>query len=430
MIRFLDILAALLNWSYAFLFFWILRSFLSLKKPLILQLLAFAESSVFSLMIIYPQDIVNLAGALLAFFAYVLLFGRGKWVEKLSAILIFYPALIAVNYLTQDVASRLFFSLTGFENPDLGWTNQQLLISSVFYLVSSLLRLLFWAGAWLALRKYLQQMKAQLTTKMWLIVDTLMLAAFVAILVIVCSVPKTPLLAYPVCIASVFTSFGCIYLVSYIYSTVQSEYHTKELQLQQSYLKDRLQEEERVRSIYHDMKNHLLLLEEQTKNSVETSQSIIALQKEIEEYENYYHTGNLSLDIIIREKSRLAREKQVDFSANLHFEYGNFLQPLDISTIFGNALDNALEACEKLPAGERLITLKAARVHDFLVIMLENSMEKNAPASGRTSKDPFLHGFGLSNMKKAAEKYDGQCTAKAEKGIFTLKFVIPIPEKI
>lgn len=105
------------------------------------------------------------------------------------------------------------------------------------------------------------------------------------------------------------------------------------------------------------------------------------------------------------------------------------MEPLDISTIFGNALDNAIEASEKVSESMRLITAKASRIHDMLVVAVENNMMLDLPKDAKTSKeDTFLHGFGLLNIRKAAEKYDGQCTAKAGDGKFVLKVMIPIPE--
>lgn len=195
------------------------------------------------------------------------------------------------------------------------------------------------------------------------------------------------------------------------------------------YLHDKVGEEERVRSIYHDMKNHLLVLQAQDGHSQEIGESIEKLKEEIEDYEAYYHTGNDFLDIIIRDKLRKAKEKQIDFQAVIRFEAGSFMEPLDISTIFGNALDNAIEASEKVSESMRLITAKASRIHDMLVVAVENNMMLDLPKYAKTSKeDIFLHGFGLSNIRKAAEKYDGQCTTKAGDGKFVLKVMIPIPE--
>ena len=147
----------------------------------------------------------------------------------------------------------------------------------------------------------------------------------------------------------------------------------------------------------------------------------------MESYENYYRTGNPYLDVIIRDKAKAAREKQIDFTAIIHFADGGFLDPLDISTIFGNALDNAIEASEKLAIPRRVVSVKARRIHDMLVIAVENNALPDADTSGKTTKeDTLFHGFGLSNIRAAAEKYDGQCTVKCAGGVFVLKIMIPM----
>lgn len=218
-----------------------------------------------------------------------------------------------------------------------------------------------------------------------------------------------------------------MYLASYICNAVQTTYKVQELEVQRNYYMDRMKDEERVRSVYHDLKNHLLVLQANVNNSQETLQSIETLQSQIEEYENYQHTGNAYLDIILRDKARQAHEKRIDFTALLHFEAGSFIEPLDISTIFGNALDNAIEASEKLPVEKRMITVKAACIRDMIVVTVVNNAPDEIMHNSRTTKtDSFLHGFGLSNIKKTVEKYDGQCTTKAENGTFVLKIMIPI----
>lgn len=308
---------------------------------------------------------------------------------------------------------------------------------------------------------------------MWLIVDTLMLASVVSIFTIIYFMPERMIIVYPICAASIFSSFGCIYLASYMCSAMQTAWHAQELEMRQAYYEEKMEDETRIRRIYHDMKNHLLVLENavpgagtavpgaenvpaggspgdtdnasaggsladsgQTASDIShggfqgpgVRASIEHLQQQLASYENYYRTGNAYLDVIIRDKAKAAREKQIDFTAVIHFEDGAFLDPLDISTIFGNALDNAIEANEKLAIPRRVITVKTRRIHDMMVIAVENNALPGADTSGRTTKeDAFLHGFGLSNIKSTAEKYDGQCTVKCEGGIFVLKIIIPVP---
>ena len=236
--------------------------------------------------------------------------------------------------------------------------------------------------------------------------------------------------------------FTFTYLVVFLYSKNTLYFRDQEqkdkiqiaqLQQQFAYYQEKLKDEEKVRSVYHDMKNHLLVLQrhilQRQINSPETAEMVEKLQSQVATYEDYVHTGNDILDIILKEKSELAREKSIAFSVTADLNGVDFIEPLDISTIFSNALDNAIEASEKLPEEQRAILVKAGKMQNFFSVLIENNCLQNSENTNiRTTKsDDFLHGFGISNMRKAAEKYGGQLTTKYEKGTFTLKILIPIP---
>ena len=439
MIHFLNILSFFLEWTYVFVFFWILHTFLPVRQNWIARIPAFFACSFFAVTIIYSNDLANLLGSLVGFSLYLILFHRGRWVEKLTAVLIFYPAVIAINYMMQDIGTLLFFGITKAPNETSAWTPEVMLLSTAIHAATLLARLLFWTGAWLFLKKYLRDTTYTLTNRMWLIVDTLMLASVVSIFTIIYFMPDRIIIVYPICAASIFSSFGCIYLASYMCGAMQTAWHAQELEMRQNYYEEKMEDETRIRQIYHDMKNHLLVLENvmadtepaasftENVSTDSVHPSIRHLRQQMESYENYYRTGNPYLDVIIRDKAKTAREKQIDFTAILHFADGSFLDPLDISTIFGNALDNAIEASEKLAVSRRVVSVKARRIHDMLVIAVENNALPDADASGKTTKeDALFHGFGLSNIRAAAEKYDGQCTVKCEGGVFVLKVMIPV----
>lgn len=227
------------------------------------------------------------------------------------------------------------------------------------------------------------------------------------------------------------TIFILIFLIVFLYSKntmflreqeQKDKMQIAQLQQQFAYYQEKLKDEEKVRSVYHDMKNHLLVLQRQI-NSPETAEMVEKLQSQVAMYEDYDHTGNDILDIILKEKSETAREKHIALSVTADLNGVDFIEPLDVSTIFGNGLDNAIEASEKLPEEQRAILVKAGRVQNFFSVLIENSCLQNREyTKQRTTKsDDFLHGFGISNMRKAAEKYDGQLTIKCENEKFTLK---------
>ena len=232
--------------------------------------------------------------------------------------------------------------------------------------------------------------------------------------------------------------YGVFFIVQFLYSRNVSYLREQEqrnqariaqLQQQYAYYQDRLKDEERIRSIYHDMKNHLLVFES-GQGTEATRQMAKKIRSQIEDYEDYIHTGNHFLDILIKDKAEKAREKHIDFSAGIDFDGIDFMEPSDISTLFGNGIDNAIEASEKLPEEQRVILVKAGKVQNFVSVLVENKCSDETHTDGHTTKaDKFLHGFGISNMQKAAEKYNGTCITAQANGKFTLKILLPIPKR-
>lgn len=215
----------------------------------------------------------------------------------------------------------------------------------------------------------------------------------------------------------------------------EEENELKKLQAQYQYYEERLKDEERVRRIYHDMKNHLLVLRsrmeqpgmnEKDEERLETEKMIGSLQKQISDYENYIQTGNSFLDIIIRDKAKAARDSGIDFHTEIDFSMGSFMDGLDISTIFGNALDNALEACRNVPEEEKFITVKAGVKNRFLVIRVENSAPEESDGTHTTKEDTFLHGFGLKNIRRAVEKYGGDFAVRSGDKVFSVTALVPL----
>ena len=233
--------------------------------------------------------------------------------------------------------------------------------------------------------------------------------------------------------------FCFIFTIQFLYSKntmyireleKENEFKIDKMQKQFEYYQSKQADEERIKSIYHDMKNHLLVLQNK-ENNAESKKMIKELQNQIESYENYEHTGNSFLDIIIKDKLKIAKEKQIDLMVAIDFKDINFIEPLDISTIFGNSIDNAIEGVEKVSKENRVILVKAGKVNNFISIVVENNYNENEKLGNRrtTKKDNFLHGYGISNIKNAVEKYNGTCTITKENGKFILKILIPNMQK-
>ncbi len=428
MISFLGFSSFSLIWAYHFLFLWILHIFIPLRKHPAVRILALWCSSYISGVIVYAHDLANILLSLWGLMLFLAVFHQGKLLEKLTAVFIFYPIMISVNFLMYDVSGKIFFAVANAPAEHEDWTYSVRLANAGIYAAACLARLLFWLGIYWFLRKPLKEIRLNLTANMWLIVDSIIVVSTIGCFTAIYFTTGESAVIYPLCITAVFSSLGCVCLVAYMSDAMQNAYQLKTLKMRQEYYQDKMKEEERVRAIYHDMKNHLLVLEN-SRGSEKAGQLARKLRSQIADYEDYVHTGNEFLDIILKDKAEKARKRQIDFSAAVEFHGIDFIEPLDLSALFGNGIDNAMEASEKLPEEQRTILLKAGRVQNFVSVLIENCcVPQEGGKNRRTSKgDEFLHGFGISNMQKTAEKYGGQLTARRESDKFILKILIPVP---
>ena len=104
----------------------------------------------------------------------------------------------------------------------------------------------------------------------------------------------------------------------------------------------------RVKKLYHDINNHIYCIDNLRNNSKEINEYVNNLKDEIKTFKYIYNTGNMILDIIINEKSEICLKKGIKFTCSINFSKVNFVKPIDVSSIFSNILDNAIEACDKI----------------------------------------------------------------------------------
>ncbi len=402
-----------------------------LKKPKFNPFLSKVITFITLLLVTYLFTWFTKIGALKIIFLGLLIILLLKMCYKDS--LIFDIATIEI-WLTIPIffVEAIILGLTNFVLKDNATTeiNGQLLVQWWIYLILIVIRLIVIAICYKALKNF----KYEIQMKDLGILSVVFLFVFFCFFVVnynLLNLNTTE--AFP--LYGIGSLFCFLFIIQFLYSKntmyireleKENEFKIDKMQKQFEYYQSKQADEERVKSIYHDMKNHLLVL--QNKENTEESQKMIKeIQNQIENYENYEHTGNSFLDIIIKDKLKIAKEKQIDLMVAIDFKDINFIEPLDISTIFGNSIDNAIEGTEKLQKENRVILVKAGKVNNFISIVVENNYNENEKLGNRktTKKDTFLHGYGISNIKNAVEKYNGTCTITKENGKFTLKILIP-----
>lgn len=229
-----------------------------------------------------------------------------------------------------------------------------------------------------------------------------------------------------VCDVCVFGAFISTIIFTQYYINSQQQKREEdvalyELKVKNDYYLKKLNAQNEIKQIYHDLKNHFLIAE----NSADNKNYL----DKIEFFESYYETGNDFLDIILADKINKAIKFGIRMECEVDFSKGSFMEPLDISTVFGNILDNAIEACQKVDEEEKNIFFKCIARNNLLSVVVKNSMVGYDREIKTTKKNKVFHGYGLQNVNKVIRYYDGEMFIESDGNEFILSIIIPIIEE-
>ena len=182
---------------------------------------------------------------------------------------------------------------------------------------------------------------------------------------------------------------------------------------------------------YHDMKHQINALRSES-DPERRSQWLNRLEEDIAVYDTKSRTGNSVLDTVLSSKKLFCQQHRITLTCVVNGALLDFMEPADICALFGNALDNAIEAVMQVsPEDRRLIHLAVSAQRQMLLIRVENyyegqvRMENGLPRS--TKGDSAFHGFGLRSIQYTARRYGGSVSVTAAKGWFDLKILLPLP---
>ena len=214
----------------------------------------------------------------------------------------------------------------------------------------------------------------------------------------------------------------CFIVLLIISETLKEKYEKKSLYKETKFLEKAV--------IYHDLKNLLFAVHgyitigkyEKAKEKIITYCGLIPDDK--------IHSNNLDnsyINYLVKSKTAAIKQNNIDFNFinNLNFETA--IDPSDLCIIIGNALDNAIEANEKInERDKRWIKLEIFNDNVKIIISISNAVNKTVDLKFKTSKkDKSYHGFGINNIKMAVEKNQGLIFVSQKKHVFNLKIEIP-----
>lgn len=178
----------------------------------------------------------------------------------------------------------------------------------------------------------------------------------------------------------------------------------------------------------HDLKHQLQALSEGKKI---TTGEVKEIERALEIYDTSLKTKNEALNVVLMEKGLLCKKNGIFLSCILDASRLAFMSEEDVYSLFGNLLDNAIEATLRKKEGERSIGFSMKTKGNLLTVDLYNGYEGKLSFSGglpqTTKKDVAYHGYGMKSIRYTVEKYHGEMKIKAEKGIFDIVLLFPIP---
>ena len=175
----------------------------------------------------------------------------------------------------------------------------------------------------------------------------------------------------------------------------------------------------------HDLKHQLLAV----KNVIDPHE-YNEIMEMINSYGAEIQTNNEVLDVVFQEKNFQCRKLGIQFTCIIDGKALDFIGTTDLYVLFGNLIDNAIEAVSKLPENEiKNIQVNVRRDRGFVIVTIENSYTGElAWSEGRliTSKsDKRNHGYGIRSIEKIVHKYNGRYSISTEDHIFSMNIVFP-----
>lgn len=183
----------------------------------------------------------------------------------------------------------------------------------------------------------------------------------------------------------------------------------------------------------HDLKHQMAALRA-IRDKSEIDRQVSEMENAVMIYDSVIHTGNTALDVVLTEKGLLCEANQINMTCMVDGKLLNFVDTVDLYTMFGNALDNAIESVMQQQDRQKRVIQVASYVEQGMVLIRFRNYCDQPPelvdGLPRTSKeDENYHGFGLKSIRYAAEKNGGGMNIQTGSNFFTLQILLPLPQE-
>ena len=180
----------------------------------------------------------------------------------------------------------------------------------------------------------------------------------------------------------------------------------------------------------HDYRNHIQNMKNRLgEDQGELERYLDELAEDLTQADTSIKTGNVMVDAALNGKLSVAERKGIRLNIKAHIPQGMTMTDVELCSVLGNLIDNAIEACEKLPCDRRFLRIYIDKFKGQFYLSVQNSSPSVRRDRGtyRTTKEGS-HGFGLFRIDRIAKKYGGYVNRQYEEGIFATELLVPLNE--
>lgn len=204
----------------------------------------------------------------------------------------------------------------------------------------------------------------------------------------------------------------------------------KQMDIYEQQISANVENAEKIRAIRHDMKHHIREIKELSEKGMtkEINEYIDMLAGDINEAQSYIDTGNAALDGIVNYYMSVAATENIIFDTNISVPQNMQIKTYDLNIIMGNLLDNAFE--NTMMAKNKQVLLKMKYFNSIIYISSINTYTGAIKKSGEKfiSLKDSSHGYGVDNIKRIVNKYNGNIEIDYKNNIFNISIMLYIGE--
>lgn len=237
---------------------------------------------------------------------------------------------------------------------------------------------------------------------------------FITLLSIETDSVKSKIMCVSIIVSIIMTYYFMLYMVERFSSLVQKQHgdelYMEEMRHKEIYYAEAEKRNKYVQDLKHDLNNRLLGLRHLIlSGDMETlEQQVRSISSELEQIDADSYSENPAVDSVLRIKFGIAKAEGIKVDTMIRIPQQVGMEYGDIGVLYGNLLDNALEACRKVPPEVRFIRLENRYLSGKLILVVTNSKERGINKELKTTKeDSCSHGRGIASVRRVVEKYNG-----------------------